>query len=62
MKKGLRVITLQGAIGKKCDNKKTKMNDWIAPSLFRILVAIIFSPTIMKLFHATFTTQLCNKI
>ena len=41
MLRGLRVITLQGAI------EKRKMNDWMTPYLFRILVvAKIFSPTV----------------
>ena len=39
MKRGLRVITLQGA--------REKVNDWMASKSFRILmVAIIYSPTV----------------
>ena len=46
MLRGLRVITLQGAIEKKTRNIG-KINDWMTPKLFRILVvAIIFSPTV----------------
>ena len=49
--KRLRVITLQEAIEKSpillCNIGK--MNDWMAPLLFRILVvAIIFSPTVQN--------------
>ena len=43
MKRGLRVITLQGAM-----EKKRNFNDWMAPLLlYRILVvAIMISPTV----------------
>ena len=49
MQRGLRVITLQGTIEKSpiLLSQYCKMNDWMAPYLFRILVvAIIFSPTV----------------
>jgi hypothetical protein len=51
MQKGLRVITLQGAIEKSpiCYRHRNieNLNDWMVPKLFRILVvAMIFSPTV----------------
>ena len=49
MQRGLRVMTLQGAIEKSpmLLSQYWKMNDWMTPLLIRILVvAIIFSPTV----------------
>ena len=45
------MITLQGAIQKIpiLLSQYLKLNDWMAPQLFRILVvAIIFSPTVFS--------------